>query len=31
VDVAMDMVVHKFNDRIREGLTLITSLEPKMG
>jgi phosphate acyltransferase len=31
VDVAMDMVVHKFNDRIREGLALITGLQPNVG
>jgi phosphate acyltransferase len=27
VDVAMDMVVHRFNDRMREGLTRIVSLQ----
>jgi glycerol-3-phosphate acyltransferase PlsX len=26
VDVAMDMVVHRFNDRMREGLARIVSL-----
>jgi glycerol-3-phosphate acyltransferase PlsX len=26
VDVAMDMVVHRFNDRIREGLARIVAL-----
>ncbi len=31
VDVAMDMVVHRFNDRIREGLARIVSLQSKMG
>lgn len=30
VDVAMDMVVHRFNDRIREGLAKITGLEAQM-
>jgi len=28
VDVAMDMVVHRFNDRIREGLALIGATRP---
>ncbi len=28
VDVGMDMVVHRFNDRIREGLARITGLQP---
>ena len=31
VDVAMDMVVHRFNERIREGLGRITGLQPKLG
>jgi glycerol-3-phosphate acyltransferase PlsX len=31
VDVAMDMVVHRFNERIREGLGRIVSLLPKTG
>ncbi|MCW3473948.1 phosphate acyltransferase PlsX [Limobrevibacterium gyesilva] len=31
VDVAMDMVVHRFNERIREGLGRITELQPRMG
>ncbi len=30
VDVAMDMVVHKFNERIREGLARIGALQPKV-
>jgi glycerol-3-phosphate acyltransferase PlsX len=30
VDVAMDMVVHRFNDRIREGLTRIGDLRARM-
>ncbi len=30
VDVAMDMVVHRFNDRIREGLTRIDTSAPSM-
>jgi glycerol-3-phosphate acyltransferase PlsX len=28
VDVAMDMVVHRFNERIRDGLGRITALQP---
>jgi glycerol-3-phosphate acyltransferase PlsX len=31
VDVAMDMVVHRFNERIREGLGRIVGLQPGMG
>ncbi len=31
VDVAMDMVVHRFNDRMREGLARIVSLQPGVG
>ena len=31
VDVAMDMVVHHFNDRMREGLARIVSLQPGGG
>ena len=31
VDVAMDMVVHRFNERIREGLIRIGGLQPRMG
>jgi glycerol-3-phosphate acyltransferase PlsX len=31
VDVAMDMVVHRFNERIREGLVRIDGVQPKMG
>jgi phosphate acyltransferase len=31
VDVAMDMVVHRFNDRMREGLALIVSLQGEAG
>jgi glycerol-3-phosphate acyltransferase PlsX len=31
IDVAMDMVVHRFNERIREGLGRIVALQPKMG
>ena len=31
IDVAMDMVVHRFNERIREGLVRIGGLQPKMG
>jgi glycerol-3-phosphate acyltransferase PlsX len=31
VDVAMDMVVHQFNDHIREGLARITDLQTKVG
>jgi len=31
VDVAMDMVVHRFNDRIREGLEQIVALQPNGG
>ncbi len=31
VDVAMDMVVHRFNDRMREGLARIVSLQPAVG
>jgi glycerol-3-phosphate acyltransferase PlsX len=31
VDVAMDMVVHHFNDRIREGLARIGSLQSRIG
>ena len=30
VDVAMDMVVHKFNERIREGLARIEAMQPKV-
>ncbi len=30
VDVAMDMVVHRFNDRMREGLAKIGSLQTKL-
>jgi glycerol-3-phosphate acyltransferase PlsX len=30
MDVAMDMVVHRFNDRIREGLARILALQPKI-
>jgi glycerol-3-phosphate acyltransferase PlsX len=31
IDVAMDMVVHRFNDRIREGLGRIIGLQPEVG
>jgi glycerol-3-phosphate acyltransferase PlsX len=31
VDVAMDMVVHRFNDRMREGLARIVFLQPGVG
>ncbi|HEY0420811.1 MAG TPA: hypothetical protein VGC80_14940, partial [Acetobacteraceae bacterium] len=31
VDVAMDMVVHRFNDGIRDGLARIGGLQPGMG
>ncbi|MBN8889977.1 MAG: phosphate acyltransferase PlsX [Rhodospirillales bacterium] len=31
VDVAMDMVVHRFNDGIRDGLAKIVELQPGMG
>jgi len=31
VDVAMDMVVHRFNERIREGLVRIGGVQPKPG
>ena len=31
IDVAMDMVVHRFNDRMREGLARIVSLQPGVG
>jgi glycerol-3-phosphate acyltransferase PlsX len=31
MDVAMDMVVHRFNDGIREGLGRIVGLQPGMG
>ncbi len=31
VDVAMDMVVHRFNDRMREGLARIVSLQGGLG
>src|SRR5271156_1698778 len=31
VDVAMDMVVHRFNDRMREGLARIVSLQTAAG
>jgi glycerol-3-phosphate acyltransferase PlsX len=31
VDVAVDMVVHQFNDHIREGLARITDLQTKVG
>ncbi len=31
IDVAMDMVVHRFNDRIREGLGRMAGLQSKMG
>jgi phosphate acyltransferase len=31
VDVAMDMVVHRFNERIREGLGRISALRPEVG
>jgi glycerol-3-phosphate acyltransferase PlsX len=31
VDVAMDMVVHRFNDGIRDGLAQIVALQPGMG
>jgi glycerol-3-phosphate acyltransferase PlsX len=31
VDVAMDMVVHRHNERIREGLVRIGGLRPRMG
>lgn len=31
VDVAMDMVVHRFNDRIREGLARMVGLQARIG
>jgi glycerol-3-phosphate acyltransferase PlsX len=31
IDVGMDMVVHRFNERIREGLVRIGGLTPRMG
>ena len=31
VDVAMDMVVHRFNDGIRDGLARIAALQPGLG
>jgi glycerol-3-phosphate acyltransferase PlsX len=31
MDVAMDMVVHRFNERIREGLVRITGLQQGFG
>ena len=29
IDVAMDMVVHRFNERMREGLARIAGLSPQ--